>query len=256
MTAATEATVERLLREAAPAVVWPATPDLRSSVVARIGEARVVADAAPPRTAQRSRVRLAGAVALALVALLVLAGVAGALGFRLPGIDMVLVERLPPAGSGLDLGSPIPLDTARGLERPRVLLPSTLPAPDVAYVIGAGDRTIVTLAWRASSGERVLPGSDLSLSIMAVPGTTGEALATKMVGRDSTVTRVTVGGSDGWWISGAPHEIIVERPDGDVGVVRSSLAGDTLLFARDGTVYRLESTLGRDATVAIAEGLR
>ena len=36
----------------------------------------------------------------------------------------------------------------------------------------------------------------------------------------------------------------------------SRLAGDVLVFERDGTVYRLESALGRDATLAIAETLR
>ena len=62
----------------------------------------------------------------------------------------------------------------------------------------------------------------------------------------------------GSWLAdpGAPHEIFIARPDGDVDMVTSALAGDTLVFARDGTLYRLESALGRDATIAIAESLR
>jgi hypothetical protein len=39
-------------------------------------------------------------------------------------------------------------------------------------------------------------------------------------------------------------------------VLRSALAGDTLVFARDGTLYRLESALGREATIAMAESMR
>jgi hypothetical protein len=273
MTAVTDAAVERLLRDAAPAASWPPTPDLRARVVARIeaagtpeGRTRVTSPRAgvPSRAVPRPGLRRAGAVALALIVLLVLAAVAAALGFRLPGIDIVRVASLPPAGSGLeqaspaalDLGSPVPVDRARALDRPHVLLPATLPPPDVAYVLGAGDQTIATVVWRASASQASLPGSDLSLSLMAVPGDTREDLVTKMLGPDSTVERVTVGGSPGWWISGAPHQIVIERPGGDVDAMRPSLAGDTLVFVRDGTVYRLESTLGRDATIAIAESLR
>jgi hypothetical protein len=64
-----------------------------------------------------------------------------------------------------------------------------------------------------------------------------------------------VNGDPGWWVSGAAHELFVRQPDGDIGIVRSALAGDTLLFARDGTLYRLESALGKDATLEIARSM-
>ena len=260
MSAAKEVDVEGALRMAAASANWPATPDLSSRVLARIEAGAEGARSAP--TARRTRLRLVSALALALVTLLVLAGIAGALGFRLPGLEIVVVESLPPAssgppaGSGLDLGSPIPLAEARAIDRPRVLLPAGLPEPDVAYVLGAGDRRIVTLAWHAEPGQPTIPSSDLALSLMAVPGGTDDALLKKLVARSSSIDPVSVGGDRGWWISGAPHEIFVVRPDGNVDMVTSALAGDTLLFARDGTLYRLESALGRDATIAIAEGLR
>ena len=47
----------------------------------------------------------------------------------------------------------------------------------------------------------------------------------------------------------------MRQPDGDIGIVRSALAGDTLLFAREGTLYRLESALGKDATLEIARSM-
>jgi hypothetical protein len=217
------------------------------------------------------------ALAFALLALLVVAGVATGLGFRLPGLDIVIVDRLPsaaPAGSlpsaagsggvgatpapgeGLRLGSPVPLPEALSLVVPQVLVPAALPAPDTAYVIGAGDGRIVTLAWRAEPGQGTIPFSDLALTVMAVPGGTDDSLIKKLVTPGSSIDAVSVGGDRGWWISGAPHELLVQRPDGDIGPVYSALAGDTLVFARDGTLYRLESSLGRDATIAIAESLR
>jgi hypothetical protein len=282
MSAVKEVDVEQQLRLAAATAAWPATPDLRAGVLARIvgGDASragaVVARPVP--TARPPRLRPVAAVALALLALLAIAGVAAGLGFRLPGLDIVVVERLPSAvvvprttvpatgsspaggspaaGAALNLGSPIPLTDALGLDRPRVLVPASMPAPDTAYVIGAGDRRIVTLAWRAEPGQARLASSDLALTVMAVPGTVDDALITKVVTPGTSIAPVSVGGDRGWWISGAPHELLVERPDGQVGSVPSAIAGDTLVFARDGTLYRLESSLGRDATVAIAESLR
>ena len=267
MSAAKEIDVETALRAAATTAHWPATPDLHARVMARI-EAGAAGNR-PEAIERRPRRRLVPALALALIALLALAGIAGALGFRLPGLDIVIVDRLspassgldrgspvPPAGAGLDLGSPVPLAEARSIDDPRVLLPAGLPEPDVAYVLGGGLRRIVTLAWRAEPGQPTIPASDLALSLMAVPGGTDDSLLKKVVARSTSIESVTVGDERGWWISGAPHEIFVARPDGDVDMVTSALAGDTLVFARDGTLYRLESALGRDATIAIAKGLR
>jgi hypothetical protein len=251
--------VETQLRQAGAAAAWPVTPDLRSAVLARIDAAGAgasgTAAVGASRPPQRSR-RPVVAVAFALIALLVLAGVAGALGFRLPGWDVEFVESLPPAGSGLDLGSPIPLADARTLDRPRVLVPATMPEPDIAYVVGRDPSRIVTLAWRADPGDPTIPSSDLALTVMAAPGETNDGLIRKLVGPGTSLEGVTVGDERGWWMSGAPHEIFLVGPDGDVDMVTSALAGDTLVFVRDGTLYRLESALGRDATIAIAQSLR
>lgn len=259
MSAAKEVDVEMQLRMAAATAAWPAAPDLRSRVLARIeSEAGAAAGAGlrPEAVPRPRRLRLVPALVAALLGLLVLAGVAGALGLRLPGLDIIFVNRLPPAGTGLDVGAPIPLADAKAFEQPRLLLPGALPEPDVAYEIGAGARRIVTVAWRAEPGAPTIQGTDLSLALMAVPGNTNEQLATKTIGRGTNVEPVTVGGQPGWWIAGAPHEIIIARPDGDYGPVTARIVGDALVFARDGTVYRLESSLGRDATIAIAESLR
>jgi hypothetical protein len=128
--------------------------------------------------------------------------------------------------------------------------------PDGVFELDDEGRPLITLAFRAAPGERSLAGSDFALTIMAVPGTTEEPLVEKMLGPDTTIEPVTVGGDRGWWIAGAPHEIVIRRPSGNVDILRSALAGDTLVFARDGTLYRIESTLGRDATLALAGSLR
>ena len=116
-----EQRLEALLRSAASDdAAWPATPDLRAGVMARIeatqpagasagpapagrpmaGEAARSRPAAgpepvgrpvagePTRARPRSRLRIGTALAFALVALLVLAGIAAALGLGLPGVTI------------------------------------------------------------------------------------------------------------------------------------------------------------------------
>ena len=109
---------------------------------------------------------------------------------------------------------------------------------------------------RAAPGDPVLEGTDTFLTLMAVPGTTEEPLIAKAAGPNVRLEPIDVNGDPGWWITGAPHEIMVLRPDGDIGVLRAAVVGDTLVFSRDGTLYRLESALGREATLEIARSLR
>ena len=193
--------IEARLLAAADAATWPPTPDLRGAVQSRIEAAtpdlrgpvldRITGTrpAPPPRLGRRPLVR---GLALALVAVIAVAGVASALGYRLPGLDIVFVETLPPAGTALDLGSPVPIDEALAGERPRVLLPATLPRPSTAWVAGAADRTIVSLAWRAEPGQPTLDDSDLSLVLMAVPGTADERFLVKSLGPETTIETVSV----------------------------------------------------------------
>ena len=266
--------LEALLRSAAADASWPPTPDLRAGVLARIEvvsragsgsgpDARLAVDPPPGPAAgpagwspRGRRLRLVPALAVALLALLAIAGIAAALGLGLPGVGIERVDRLPPAGTGFDIGSPVPLAEARNDEPPRVLVPAALPEPASAFVAGAGDRRVVTLAWRALPGEAALAGTDLRLVIMAIPGSTEEAFLRKLLGPRTTIEPVAVGGDRGWWIAGAPHDLLVLRPDGTAEVHTSRLAGDTLVFVRDGTLYRLESALGREATLEIAASLR
>jgi hypothetical protein len=259
--------LEARLLAAGAAAAWPmtpdlrgpvlariaaATPDLRGPVVARIAGARPVPE--PPTRLPHRRPVVRG-LALALIAAIVLAGVAAALGYRLPGLDIVVVPSLPPAGAGFDLGSPVPLDEALAGE-PHVLLPSALPAPSTAWEIGAGNRRIVTVAWRAESGTPTLEESDLSMLLMAVKGQADDAFLSKALQPGTRIEPVMVGGERGWWISGAVHELLFRRPDGNAGTLTTRLVGDALVFSRDDTLYRFESALGKDATIAIADTLR
>ena len=262
-TATIDAQVERLLTAAAADAAWPVTPDLRAAVAARIqsppapdlraGVLTRIGDRAGRRGVT---LRLLRPIAAALVLVLAIATLAVGLGFGLPGLDLRQVGETPAAPSRLDLGSPVPLTDVLALDAPRVLLPAALPPPDGAFELGVDDRRIVSLAWRASPGDPVLDGSDTFLTLMAVPGTTEEPLIAKAAGPDTRLEPIEVNGDRGWWITGAPHEIMIERPDGDIGVLRAAVVGDTLVFSRNGTLYRMDSALGKDATLEIARSLQ
>lgn len=243
--------MEALLREVAAELAWPPTPDLRAAVLSRIE----LPSAPVRRPARRPIATLARVLALAAALVLVIAGVAAAIGYRLPGFDLVFTEPVPSAGAGLDLGASLPMGDALAVERPRVVAPAAVRPPDAAWVLGSGDERIVTLAWRAAAGEAALAGSDLVLTVMAVPGDTEEGMIRKSAGPGTTIEAVTVNGDRGWWITGAPHEIVILGTAGSARVLRSAIVGDTLLFARDGTLYRLESALGRDVTLEIARSM-
>ena len=260
MTGIDEEAVARRLEVAAGEAAWPATPDLRSAVVSRITGADApsapdLRDGVLGRIRARPTGRALRPLLLAVALALALAGLATGLGFRLPGVEIERVAVTPSAGAGVDLGSPIPLVDALAATEPRVRLPASMPAPDGAWALDDAGEPIITLGWRAADGQPTIPGSDLSLTVMAVPGSADGGLLHKVAGPGTRIEPVEVNGDPGWWLSGAPHELLVLRPNGDVGVVRSALAGDTLLFARDGTLYRLESALGKDATLEIARSM-
>ena len=260
MTGIDEQAIARRLEAVAAATTWPETPDLRSAVVARI----TGADAPPAPDLRdgvlgRIRARPAGRtlrpLLLAVALALAVAGLALGLGFRLPGVEIERVAVTPSAGAGVDLGSPIPVAEGLAATEPRVRVPASMPMPDGAWTQDADGQPIVTLGWRAAEGQPAIPGSDLALTLMAVPGSADEPLLRKVAGPGTRIEPVDVNGDPGWWESGAAHELFVRQPDGDIGIVRSALAGDTLLFARDGTLYRLESALGKDATLEIARSM-
>jgi len=65
-----------------------------------------------------------------------------------------------------------------------------------------------------------------------------------------------VDGVTGYWISGAPHEIVFVDEHGYPVFDSRRIVGDTLLWARGDVTYRLESGLDQAAAIALAHSLR
>jgi hypothetical protein len=155
------------------------------------------------------------------------------------------VERLPDVGParGLGLGTRTTLAAARRSARVPVPTIAALGAPDAVYVDrpGAGGAALV---YRARPG---LPAATRGIGALLtiLPG--GDvAIVKKLLGAGTSVTGVDVDGAIGVFIAGEPH--VVTPPD--------RLAGNTLLWVRGDTTYRLETALGRAAALRLARSVR
>ena len=231
------------LADLATAVAFPPTPDVRPAVAGRL--------AAPRRRPWHAP--LPRALAVALVALALLAAVAAAAVLGVPGLRLTFVQSLPtasvptgPLGTRLALGASVPVEEAAGLA------PEALGPPDEAYIIGNDE--VVSLVYAADDGLPELDGTGVGLLVQAIEGSIERESVDKLVvDVGARVMEIRVGSAPGYWISGPPHLLRYLGPNGDVRAEATRLVGDTLVWERDGTLYRIESGLPLAETLRIAE---
>jgi hypothetical protein len=270
------------LRGLGEAVAWPEPvarpggPDLAARVRARIvaGAVRPESDRLGwlPGRSWRSGRR---ALVIALAALLILAALAGAATLGLPGLRITLGEPSGPSpttvpstggpatspdrplGSAMVLGTSMTLaEAAAELGRPLPLPDDpTLGPPDAVYV----DRTRanqVALLWAADGDTPETLADGVGLVVMAFDGQVpDEQLSEKIVGAGSTLEPVTVDGHQGFWIEGDPHIFFYRTATGRFVDDARRWVGEALIWSDGTTTYRIESALGRDATIRIAESI-
>jgi hypothetical protein len=228
------------LQQLAAELDFPPTPDLRRMVVERAQ--------APVRRWWPSA--LPRAAALAVIGTLVVAATAAALVLVLPGLRVTTVPTLPtadPVASTLALGEPIPADTVGAG------IPAALGPPDEAYVIG--DHEVLSLVYLADDEVPEVAGSGIGLLVQVIDGALDRERVEKLVAEGATVTPVQVRGDAGFWIDGPPHLVRYTDPDGRDRSQRTRLVGDTLVWEHGGVLYRIESGLGLDETLRIAESI-
>jgi len=109
-------------------------------------------------------------------------------------------------------------------------------------------------ASRASLPETESPGVGLVLS--EFQGKVDEGFFQKILDSDTILTRVTVGGSPGYWLSGGLHYFMYVDPQGNIQGDDRRVVGDVLLWTKGDVTYRLETSLGREAAIRLAESLR
>jgi hypothetical protein len=240
---------------------FPPTPALAAALRPRV--------AARPRRRPFPRWRAASAIAIAAVVIVlgdpdIRTAFAHWLGIR--GVVITPVQSLPPTasphpasspsglGASLNLGQPTTLAVARSQAGFSIAVPSSMPTPDAIYT-----RTdlgkVVSLVYGPRLGLPASQHTGVGLLITEFRGSVDPALFQKFVGPDSTATPVTVGGGSGFWISGAPHELGYQLPDGTGQIDDLRLAGPTLVFERGDVTVRIEGTLTEDQALALAASL-
>jgi hypothetical protein len=130
----------------------------------------------------------------------------------------------------------------------------SLGAPDVVYVDPA-KRDAVALVWADGADLPTTTEPGVGLVIVAFDGTTRPEWYTKVIAEGTTLERVVVAGKPGYWISGDAHFFYVIDENDQVIEDSRRCVGDTLVWSDGPVTYRLESGLGRDAAIRIAESL-
>jgi len=197
---------------------YPEVSDLAATVRARLSTPDAVTHAGStrqPDSPGRAHwlASLRRRVALAIVAVVLVVGgalavspaartaVAQWLGPR--GIILFpLPRRLPaPAGAGLQLGDRVPLTTARTRVAFRILIPTTLGAPDAVYVRRIAGDNVIALVYRARPGLPAAPHTSVGALLTEARGT----VFAKFFDPATRVEYVTVDGQPGYWLTGRPH---------------------------------------------------
>ena len=269
-----------------PAIAWPGAagePDLATAVRLRVEALpvpgrRVWAGLGSPRWWPSGGLPVRRALVLALVALLAVAAIAGAMGLGLPGLRLILGESPPtpvpslapataapespspgPLGGRLALGEPLEIDDPERLDARagfHVSLPGDpdLGPPDAAW-IDDGKGGQVTLLWGTRDALPATSARDVGLLLGQFRGTMNSGFFNKLISSGTVVEPIRVSGRRGYWLSGDPHVFFWEGPDGSVDDPRRWV-GDVLLWSDGSITYRLETSLGRDEAVRIAESMR
>lgn len=261
---------EQRVREAAGALPYPPTPELR---------ARLREGAMPALQQRQSRATVVRRIAFAALALLLFGVVVMAVPparatvlhwLRFGAVQITLQTPTPtpaatpspspepakktaapkptstsrPLSSVLDLGGETTLAAARRQVRFPIKLPAyppTLGLPDAVFVQDLGDQTVMLVWVDPASPRRVT----LALQIMGP-----HAFAEKMEPRKLQDTRVN--GQPALWASG---EYLLQSRYGGVDL-RRLITGSTLLWREGDITYRLETDLPVEEAVKIAESLR
>jgi uncharacterized protein DUF4367 len=198
---------------------FPSEPDVSGRVLARI----------QPRRARR-RWLVPVVVALALLGALFAIPQTRAAILRVLHIGNVEVERvetLPPAQPGaLPLGRRVSLDEARDAAGIELTVPDEYrgvyaAGPFVTFVL---EPHVWLLEW----------------------GGTGAPILKKVGGPGTVIEEVSIDGTRAIWIEG--RHVVVRGPE-------RRLAGNVLIWERNGVTYRLEGALSQERAVEIARNL-
>jgi anti-sigma factor RsiW len=266
--AASDAELERVLIDLGAQLDYPPVPALALQVRNRLER-----ELAPPpvRDVLRPYRPFRRSLALALVGLFLVAGAATAALFTLRGVDIRIRPTPPtapptptrPAGSPdigrlLSLGDRVTLSEARRTLPFAIRLPSLaeLASPDEVYIDDEPSGGRVTAVYAARPGLPKASTTGVGLLITQFRARVDEEFVVKEAGPGTRVEQLSVGGAAGFWVEGDPHTVLYIDENGNNFPDSLRLAGNTLLWERDGVTFRLEADISRAQALRIATSFR
>jgi hypothetical protein len=259
--------LEQALTRLGQELDWPPTPDLSQRVMARLDEEHLGEGRRRGRGYRRAFPLARRSLALALVALLLLAGAAFA---ALPGVrDAVLdflglqgatIERratLPPAPAErpLDLGARTTLARAADELGFAPLVPADPGEPDAVYIHRELPGGELSLAYRPRAGLPRARSTRLGLLVSEFRGDLSPEYMGKIAGQATRVARLRVDGDPAIWLEGAPHYFFYRAPGGRFVDTQLRIAQNVLLLQRGRLLIRLEGAFDRERAISIARSL-
>jgi hypothetical protein len=148
-------------------------------------------------------------------------------------------------GAARAAGFAMRLPTAGGYQR-----------PDAVFVGGPGTTPMASMVYLPQAGRPAVDGTGIAALLGEFRGHLEAGYFGKLAAIGTSIESVRIGQVDGYWLSGEPHQFFYVRPDGTVDSDTMRLAGNTLLWSAAGITYRFETSLGRDAAIAIAASMR
>lgn len=149
------------------------------------------------------------------------------------------------AQAQMQVNFPIRVPTAPGYAIPDAVSVGMLPP---------GGR--VALVYRAHpDASAAIPDTDIGLLVTEFRGGLDAGLFTKGVSSAGALESVQVGNAPGYWIAGGLRLFLYRDASGAIVQDTIRTAGNTLLWERDGVVYRIETTLSRDEALRVAASI-
>ncbi|MEA2452888.1 MAG: hypothetical protein QOG04_1598 [Actinomycetota bacterium] len=250
---------EMMLADAGRAIDWPEpSTGFSTRVVARINQA-------PRKSSLRRFVPAFSALGVLVAAIVTFSPATRNAVADFIGIGGVHIEfgdekdlPEPQPGAGLDLGDVSTLEDAQAALDFDIVTPS-LPAlgePDEVYLESIlPNDGMISLVYGERDGYELSGTSGVSVLITEFRANLarGTGFFKKMVA-NSTIEKVEVNGSPGYWISGGPHSFYY-RANGRVSEEPIRLVENVLLWVQDGVTLRIETAGSLKQALEIARSL-
>lgn len=250
--------LETDLRDLAPFVHFPSTPDLATSVTRAIAAER--RNSSSLRRVYRPFAVVAVALLVLLAAIIAVPTTRHAVArwFDIPGIRISWLDDDAKPSTNTDLRLGLGERVARNDIDARADFTIAVPSAEIAatpdeFYLGSGeDGQVVSLLYLSSTDLPAVPGTDVGLLITQFRASVDSLWASKALWPTGKIEIVRVNGGDAIWISDT-HDLSFVT--GSETGTPTRATGSVLMWNADGITYRIEGNLPLAEMREIAESM-